>query len=96
MDDLLEPRAIGMPLQRRDGPAKVMGTAPYAFEQPVPDPLYLHPVQAAIARGRIAAIDTAAARALAGVVAIITHENAPRLASDADQELWILQSDEIR
>jgi xanthine dehydrogenase YagR molybdenum-binding subunit len=96
MNDLLEPRAIGMSLERRDGPAKLMGTAPYAFEQPISDPLYLYPVQAAIARGRVTAIDAAAARALAGVVAIVTHGNAPRLASDADKELWVLQSDEVR
>ncbi|HET9148912.1 MAG TPA: molybdopterin cofactor-binding domain-containing protein, partial [Alphaproteobacteria bacterium] len=95
MNDLLEPHAIGRPLERLDGRAKVTGTAPYAFEQPVPDPLYLHPVQATIARGRIAGIDTAAAAALAGVVAVLTHENAPRLASDEDKEFWVLQSDEV-
>jgi xanthine dehydrogenase YagR molybdenum-binding subunit len=95
VSELLEPRAIGMPLERLEGRAKVRGTAPYAFEQPVRDPLYLHPVQATIARGRIAAIDTAAAAALRGVVAVLTHENAPRLASDEDKELWVLQSPEI-
>ena len=95
MTDLLEPRAIGTPLERLDGHAKVTGTAPYAFEQPVADPLYLHPVQATIARGRVTAIDTAAAEATDGVVAVLTHKNAPRLASDADKELWVLQSDEV-
>jgi xanthine dehydrogenase YagR molybdenum-binding subunit len=29
------------------------------------------------------------------VVAVLTHENAPRLASDEDLELWVLQSGEI-
>ncbi|HET8728501.1 MAG TPA: xanthine dehydrogenase family protein molybdopterin-binding subunit [Alphaproteobacteria bacterium] len=95
MTDLLEPRAIGMPLERLDGPGKVVGTAPYAFEHPVPAPLHLHPVQATVARGRIVAIDTEAAAALEGVVAVMTHENAPRLASDEDRELWVLQDDEI-
>jgi xanthine dehydrogenase YagR molybdenum-binding subunit len=95
MNSLLEPRAIGLPLERVDGVAKVTGTAPYAFEQPVADPLYVCPLQAAIARGRIAGVDTAAAEALAGVVAVITHKNAPRLGSDKDKEAWILQSDEI-
>jgi xanthine dehydrogenase YagR molybdenum-binding subunit len=96
MSSLLEPRAIGLPLARAEGRAKVTGTAPYAFEHPVSDPLYLHPVQATIARGRIASIDAREARALAGVVAVITHENAPRLASDEDKELWVLQSPEVR
>jgi xanthine dehydrogenase YagR molybdenum-binding subunit len=95
MTRLLEPRAIGQPLERLDGRAKITGTAPYAFEHPVADPLYLHPVQATVARGRVTAIDIAAARALEGVVAVITHENAPRLASQEDKELWVLQSDEV-
>ncbi len=32
MTELLETRAIGQDLARRDGEAKVRGTAPYAFE----------------------------------------------------------------
>jgi xanthine dehydrogenase YagR molybdenum-binding subunit len=95
MTERLQPRVIGTSLARLDGRAKVTGTAPYAFEHAVTDPVYLHPVQAVIARGRVTAIDAAAARALAGVIAVITHENAPRLASDEDRELWVLQSDEI-
>ena len=95
MTDLLEPHAIGRPLERIEGHAKLTGTAPYAFEHPVPDPLYLHAVQATIARGRITSIDTKAAAALAGVVAVVTHQNAPRLASDKDKELWVLQSPEV-
>lgn len=95
MSGLLEPHAIGRPLPRVDGLAKVTGTAPYAYEQPVPDPLYLHPVQAGIACGRVTAIDTSAAEAVSGVVTVLTHHNAPRLASDQDKELWVLQSDEV-
>jgi xanthine dehydrogenase YagR molybdenum-binding subunit len=95
MSGLIEPRAIGTSLQRIDGAAKATGTAPYAYEQPVTDPLYLHAVQASIARGRVTAIDTAAAEALPGVAAVLTHYNAPRLASDQDKELWVLQSGEV-
>ena len=54
----VQPRAMGTPVARLDGPAKVTGTAPYAFEYPVEHPLYLHPVQATIARGRVTAMDT--------------------------------------
>jgi xanthine dehydrogenase YagR molybdenum-binding subunit len=53
MSGLLEPRAIGASLPRIDAVAKATGTAPYAYEQPVTYPLYLHPVQASIARGRV-------------------------------------------
>ncbi|MCA1185203.1 xanthine dehydrogenase family protein molybdopterin-binding subunit [Saccharopolyspora sp. 6T] len=95
MTDLLRPRAIGAPLERLDGPDKINGTARYAFEHPVPDPLYVHPVQATIARGRIEDIDVHAAEDLDGVATVLTHENAPRLATDSDAELWVLQSPEI-
>lgn len=88
-------RAIGAPRERVDGPAKVSGTARYAFEQPVDQPLYLHAVQADVARGRITAIDTRAAEAIEGVVAVITHENAPRLADTSDRELAILQDGDV-
>ncbi|MGH3486659.1 MAG: xanthine dehydrogenase family protein molybdopterin-binding subunit [Actinopolymorphaceae bacterium] len=95
MTDLLRPREMGQPHTRADGVAKVTGTAPYAYEQKVLDPLYLYPVQATIARGRISAIDTAAAEACDGVAFVLTHENAPRLASDADLEYWVLQSADV-
>jgi xanthine dehydrogenase YagR molybdenum-binding subunit len=87
--DLLETRAIGASLERMDGRLKVMGTAPYAFEQRVDRPAYLHPVQSTIARGRIHSIDTSAAGRVDGVIAVITHWTAPRLASDESKELWV-------
>lgn len=95
MTDLLQSRAIGTSRERVDGRAKVTGTATYAYEHPVGDPLFVHPVQATIVRGRVQALDTTAARNLAGVVAVLTHENAPRLHSGEDRELWVLQSDEV-
>lgn len=95
MTDLLRPRAMGTPLERLDGWAKVTGTAPYAVEHPASSPLYVHPLQSEIARGRVKYIDAHAAEDLDGVAAVLTHENAPRLASDSDAELWVLQSPEI-
>jgi xanthine dehydrogenase YagR molybdenum-binding subunit len=93
--ELLEPRAMGRDLVRRDGVAKVRGTATYAYETPVERPAYAHPVQATIARGRVTAVDTAAAEALDGVLAVLTVSNAERLASTEDAELAVLQSDEV-
>ena len=87
-------REIGADRERRDGPAKVTGTAPYAAEHPFADPAHAHPVQAAVARGTIAAIDVGAAAAVPGVLAILTHENAERLAGE-DREFQVLQSPEI-
>ena len=91
----IKTRSIGASVDRLDGPAKVTGTAPYAFEHPLEHPAYLYPVQATIARGRVIAVDTAAAAALEGVLIVLTHLNAPRLASDEDRELWVLQSDDV-
>jgi xanthine dehydrogenase YagR molybdenum-binding subunit len=88
---LLESHAIGRPVARLDGRAKVTGTAPYAFEQPVDDPSYLHPLQSTIARGRIVAMDTTAARAVDGVLDVLTVFDAPELADASDGELAILQ-----
>ncbi|HUC25640.1 MAG TPA: xanthine dehydrogenase family protein molybdopterin-binding subunit [Streptosporangiaceae bacterium] len=95
MTTITERRAIGAPLDRRDGPQKVTGTAPYAYEYRFDDPLYLFPVQSDVARGRVSRIDASAAEALPGVVAVLTHENAPRLADTSDTELAILQAGDV-
>jgi xanthine dehydrogenase YagR molybdenum-binding subunit len=88
-------RVIGAPLDRLDGPEKVRGTATYAFEWPVDRPAYVYPLQASIATGRITGVDAGPASAEPGVLAVLTHQNAPRLASTEDAELAILQSDKV-
>ena len=88
----LRGQSIGVGLGRLDGVPKVRGTALYAYEQPVPQPAYLHPVQATIAKGTVVGIDTGAAEALDGVLIVLTHLNAPRLVDTNDQELLVLQS----
>ncbi|OBF25555.1 xanthine dehydrogenase family protein molybdopterin-binding subunit [Mycobacterium sp. ACS4331] len=87
------PRAMGTPLTRLDGPAKVTGTAPYAFEYRLDAPLYLQPVQATIAKGRVTRMDTARADAVDGVRHILTVFDAPRLEDTDDGDLTILQDD---
>ena len=91
----VEPRAIGTAVVRLDGPAKVSGTAEYAFEHPVDRPLYLHPVQATIARGRISAMYTSEAQAVDGVVDVLTVFDAPRLADTSNGDLVVLQDDQV-
>lgn len=95
MTTITERRAIGEPLDRRDGPQKVTGTAPYAYEHHFDHPLYLFPVQSEVARGRVTRIAASAAEALPGVVAVLTHANAPRLADTSDQELAVLQDGDV-
>jgi xanthine dehydrogenase YagR molybdenum-binding subunit len=93
--ELLEPRAIGRDLARRDGEAKVRGTATYAFEAPVERPAFAQIVQATVPLGRVTAVDTAAVEALDGVLAVLTSDNAERLAWTDDRELAVLQDREV-
>src|SRR5579864_6685716 len=88
-------RATGVPLNRLDGVQKVTGAANYAYDYPVEGVTYVFPVQSTIARGRVVSIDASAARALPGVIAVLSHENAPRLAPLNDAEPAVFQSDAI-
>src|SRR2546426_8696704 len=89
-------RAIGAPLNRIDGVQKVTGAATYAYEYPVEGVTYVFPVQSTIAKGRVVSIDASAARALPGFLAVIWHENAPRLATPRDdQDLTVFHSDAV-
>jgi xanthine dehydrogenase YagR molybdenum-binding subunit len=92
---LLESHAIGQPMARLDGRAKVTGSAPYAYEQAVDNPAYLHPIQATIARGRVVAMDTSAAQELDGVLDVLTVFDAPELVDASDGELAILQGQRV-
>lgn len=70
---------IGKPIDRVDGHLKVMGKAPYAHEVQDGGPAaYGFLVEATIAKGRVASIDTAAAERAPGVLLVMTHKNAPK------------------
>ena len=71
---------IGKPVSRLDGSLKVTGGAPFAAEHRFANMTYAAFAYSTIARGRIAAIDTQAAEAAPGVVLVMTHRNAPRMA----------------
>ena len=96
---------IGRATDRIDGPLKVTGAARYAADAPVEHALFAVLVQSTVSLGRIRAIDETAARAMAGVVEVLTHRNAPRLTKTgfdfrsqtyfAEPELMPLQSDEV-
>ena len=95
MKNHLITRATGAPLNRLDGVQKVTGAAKYAYEYPVDHVTYVFPVQSTIAKGRVVSIDTSAARALPGVIAVLSHENAPQLAPVNDAKLAVFQSEAI-
>ena len=71
---------VGQPVSRIDGPQKVSGRARFAAEFPMDGMTYAALAYGTIAKGRIATIDTAAAEAAPGVVLVMTHRNAPRMA----------------
>jgi xanthine dehydrogenase YagR molybdenum-binding subunit len=97
--------SIGQPLPRVDGRAKVTGAARYAAEFDQPDQAYAVIVTSTVGLGRVTGIDTEEAARLPGVIAIISHQNAPRLPyrehkgfiDPADGErLHVLQDDQVR
>ena len=71
---------IGTALSRVDGVDKVTGTAKYAAEYKVAGLLHGVAVGSRIAKGRILGIEERAARAVPGVVDILTHRNRPKQA----------------
>ena len=96
--------STGRPVDRVDGALKVCGRAPYAGDGRPGRTAVALIVQSRIAVGRIARIDREAAMMMPGVLAILAHDNAPRLpeggragvSEDAGRENSLLQSDRVR
>jgi CO/xanthine dehydrogenase Mo-binding subunit len=70
---------IGPGVDRVDGPRKVTGAASYPTDVDLPNLAHAALVRSTIAAGTITSIATAAAEAAPGVLAVLTHENAPKL-----------------
>ncbi|WP_136620856.1 MULTISPECIES: xanthine dehydrogenase family protein molybdopterin-binding subunit [Mesorhizobium] len=75
-------RYIGTAISRIDGDAKVTGGAKYAAEYKVPGLVHTFVVGSTIAKGRIVRIDASEALLVEGVIAVLTHENRPRMADN--------------
>jgi xanthine dehydrogenase YagR molybdenum-binding subunit len=95
---------LGQPIDRVDGRLKVTGAARYAAEFKPEGLVHAIAVQSTVAKGRIEAIDAADARKMPGVIAVLTHENAPKLeklkvgdpkSGHAGEDLPPLSGDEI-
>ncbi len=78
--------AIGSPVPRVEGRAKVTGGARYAAEFHPDGLVYAATADSTVAAGRITAIYTRAAEQAPGVLAVLTHLNTPRLPYVAAQE----------
>lgn len=85
---------VGSRLTRVDGRDKVTGTAKYSAEFPLPRLAHAVMVMSTVPKGRIASIDTARAQRSSGVIAVLTHGNAPKLAKP-DPQVPALQDDQV-
>ena len=77
-----EPKAnMGQPVPRYDARLKVTGEARYPSDVPVSNPAYAFLVTSRIAKGRLEQLDLAEARAVPGVLDILTQDNTSELKS---------------
>ncbi len=89
-------KVIGEGISRIDGLLKVTGAANYGMDWPIKNVSYAFIVKSTVAAGMITDIDTAAAEKTPGVIAVITHKNAPKAAAyDGMRGVGILQDPKI-
>ena len=95
--------SIGQPVTRREGVLKTTGAARFAADNHPAGMAHAVMAISSIARGRVTALDVAAALAHPGVVAVMTPANAPKLALDPDAKnnpfmfrMDLLQNDKVR
>ncbi|TCL89103.1 xanthine dehydrogenase molybdenum binding subunit apoprotein [Rhizobium sp. PP-WC-2G-219] len=74
-------KVVGQPVDRYEAKLKTTGTSVYAYEyhDVAPNIAYGYILGAAIAKGRIASMDTTKAEAAPGVVGVISYKNAGNL-----------------
>src|SRR3569833_3119548 len=91
-------KVIGRPTDRIDGKFKTTGTAPYAYERHdvVPDQAYGFILGSAISKGRIKAMDVAAAKSAPGVIAVVTTIDMPRLGRGRQNAAYLFGGAEIQ
>jgi xanthine dehydrogenase YagR molybdenum-binding subunit len=91
-------RVIGRPQNRIDGPLKVSGRAPYAYEfhDAAPNPAYGVIVGSAIAKGRILRIDSKDAEAAPGFLGIVTAANAGKIGKGNFNTAKLLAGPEVQ
>ncbi|HMJ32980.1 MAG TPA: molybdopterin cofactor-binding domain-containing protein [Baekduia sp.] len=98
-DELVRGRGlVGERLARSDGPAKVAGAFAYSSDLHVDDMLFGATLRSPHAAARIRSVDTAAARAIPGVRAVLTHADVPghRLVGSVMPDQPVLAIDRVR
>ncbi len=95
---------IGQPLTRIDGRTKTTGQARYAADFNQPGQRYAVIVSATVGLGRVVGFEAGEVERMPGVVALITHRNAPKLAYQphkaiidpaVGERLHVLQDDSV-
>src|SRR3954454_11934852 len=91
-------KVVGKPTDRIDGKYKTTGTAPYAYERHdvVANQAYGFVVGSSLAKGRVASMDVAAAKAAPGVLAIVTTLDMPRLGRGMLNAAYLFGGPEIQ
>ena len=83
-------------MNRIEGTDKVTGRARYAYEyRAEAAPAYAYPVQAPASSGFVRTVDFSAARAMPGVLAVLSCTDPPELGSVQDPELALFATREI-
>ncbi|MDB4896219.1 MAG: hypothetical protein JWN15_2481, partial [Firmicutes bacterium] len=77
---------VGKRLPRVDGLDKVTGRAQYAGDLRMPGMLYLKTLRSPLPHAKIKSIDTSAAEAYPGVMAVLTYRDVPKVPLEADDE----------
>jgi xanthine dehydrogenase YagR molybdenum-binding subunit len=91
-------KIVGRATDRIDGPFKTTGSAAYAYERHdvASNQAYGYVVGSAIAKGRIDAIDTEAAKLAPGVISIVTTLETPRLEKGAMNIAYLFGGAEVQ
>ncbi len=78
-----------------DGHLKVTGTIKYAAEYNFPDLVYGALVSSTIAKGAITAIDSRATGKSPGVLAVISHLNAPQVPGYGEHDIKTFNDNKV-
>lgn len=70
-------RQVGRPLVRTDAPGKAFGKTPYAGDYTLPNMLHAKVLRSPLASARLKRLDAGSARALDGVVSVLTGAELP-------------------
>lgn len=91
-------QVVGKATDRYEGKLKATGTAKYAYEwhDIAPKPAYGYVLGAAIAKGRIASMDTASAESSAGVFAVVSAQNSGPLGKGNFNTARLLAGPEVQ